>query len=172
MFRTLAVLVLAAALAPTAVFASGPPGKSIGGTKGYTGTKSSYNKGIGSNYNLKYGTKFDHGYYYQGRDHNHWSYRCWSPQYGCYCYWDPCCREYYYWCQPRSCFYPVSYCPCQTYSWPTTYVVESTPVVACNCAAPVGVAVPQGNPGGGFAAPQGGPGPQVLPPPMINAIPK
>jgi hypothetical protein len=87
-------------------------------------------------YNLKFGTKFDKGFYYKGKNHNHWSYRCWYPEFGCYCYWDPCVCTYYYFCEPDCCFYPIAYCPYQVYYWPGVFVVETIPVVSCDCAVP------------------------------------
>jgi hypothetical protein len=72
-----------------------------------------------SNYHWTNAKKFEHGYYYPGKNHNHWSYRCWDKRYGCYLYYDPglCC--YYYYCVPDSCYYPVSYCPYQRYGYDT-----------------------------------------------------
>src|SRR5690348_8198073 len=35
-----------------------------------------------SNYHLTAGKKFQYGYYYAGRSHNHWSYSCWDKRYG------------------------------------------------------------------------------------------
>src|SRR5438552_18823225 len=43
-----------------------------------------------SNYNMKNGTKFDHGYFYKGKYQDHWSHYCWNSSYGCYLYYDPC----------------------------------------------------------------------------------
>ena len=70
-----------------------------------------------ANYNINYGTRFAHGYYYSGRNHNHWSYSRYDARYGCVCYYDPCCSCWYYWCEPASCYYPVTYCPYSTYCW-------------------------------------------------------
>jgi hypothetical protein len=69
------------------------------------------------NYHQNYGTRFAHGYFYSGRSHNHWSYSRYDSRYGCTCYYDPCCSCWYYWCEPVSCYYPVTYCPYQTYCW-------------------------------------------------------
>jgi len=60
-------------------------------------------------YRLTHGIKFDYGYYYKGRDHFNWSYRCWSRRYGCYCFYDSSALSWYYWCEPRGCYFPVSY---------------------------------------------------------------
>jgi hypothetical protein len=76
-----------------------------------------------ANYHQTYGTKFAYGYLYRGRNHAHWSYQRWDARYGCTCYYDPCCTCWYYWCEPASCYYPVSYCPYRTYCW-STEVVE------------------------------------------------
>src|SRR5262249_42600499 len=53
-----------------------------------------------SDYNLKHGTKFEQGYFYKGKYHDHWSHYCWYPSYGCYLYYDPCVYTWYYWCAP------------------------------------------------------------------------
>jgi hypothetical protein len=68
-----------------------------------------------SDYHFTHAKKFEHGRYYPGKNHNHWSYRCWDRRYGCYLYYDPglCC--YYYYCVPDDCYYPVSYCPYRSY---------------------------------------------------------
>ncbi len=67
------------------------------------------------NYHHTHGSRFSHGTYYRGRSHYHWSCQHWDMRYRCYCYWDPCCRHWYYWCQPMQCYYPVSYCPTGSY---------------------------------------------------------
>ncbi len=74
----------------------------------------SFTKGVqgpGSKYNFK----FQKGYDFHGQCHQ-WSRYCWSGRYGCYCYYCPtdCC--WYYWDEPRCCFYPVVYLtsPCVT----------------------------------------------------------
>jgi hypothetical protein len=56
-------------------------------------------------------------HYYKGRDHFHYSSRCWDRRYGCYCYWCPSSYCYYYWCPPDDCYYPVTYCPYGRYCW-------------------------------------------------------
>jgi hypothetical protein len=97
----------------------------------YYGSRNYYSRPYGyssyryANYNVKYGTKFSYGYYYPGRYHNHWSNYCWSGSYGCNLYYDPCCSNWYYWCTPASCYYPVSYCPYGTYSWSTAATPEA-----------------------------------------------
>jgi hypothetical protein len=88
-----------------------------------------------ANYHQTYGTRFAYGYFYRGRNHAHWSYQRWDARYGCNCYYDPCCTCWYYWCEPASCYYPVSYCPYQTYCW-------NTPVVEPAYTQPAAVQVP------------------------------
>jgi len=186
MIRTLAILIVAGALAPTTVFASsannnnksngaakggsgstavakpgnvtanaksGTPAK--GTTKGTTTNKGNVdaakklpkvnngyqpkvaknthdkyiNKNFDKNYHLRCGTKFDYGYCYHGFNHCHWSYCCFDRYLGCYTYWCPCTCSYYYYCQPYECFYPVTYCPCQTYVFVNVTVVPGIAVV-------------------------------------------
>jgi hypothetical protein len=62
------------------------------------------------------GVKFAKGIFYKGKNQNHWGLIRWDLRYGCYCYWDPCVLEWYYWCEQDDCYYPVSYCPFRTYS--------------------------------------------------------
>jgi hypothetical protein len=82
------------------------------------------------NYHVTHGTRFHHGYYYRGRNHSHWRCWRWDARYGCICYWDPSVCVWYYWCQPDSCYYPVSYCPYRTYCWTTPGVVQTQPPIA------------------------------------------
>ena len=89
------------------------------------------NHGKFSNNHLTNGTKFAHGYFYRGREHNHWTSHRFDSRYGCECYFDPCCSCWYYWCQPASCFYPVTYCPYQVYCWSPVVQVQSAPCVTC-----------------------------------------
>lgn len=55
--------------------------------------------------------KFEHGYFYEGFEHNHWSRTYFSNTYGCKIYFDPYTRSEYYWCVPDHRFYPVNYRP-------------------------------------------------------------
>jgi hypothetical protein len=75
--------------------------------------KSTYDK----DYHKKFGTSFKYGYFYKGKSHRHWTSCYWSKSYGCTIYWCPCTCEWYYWCQPYDCYYPVSYCPTGCYSY-------------------------------------------------------
>src|SRR5262245_47059271 len=81
------------------------------------------------NYHQSHGHKFEHGYYYRGHQHYHWQHRYYNSRYGCWTYYDPCVRNYYYWCQPASCYYPVSYCPYGRYCWDTAPICTSCVVV-------------------------------------------
>src|SRR5947209_6873501 len=82
------------------------------------------------NYHLSHGKKFSHGYFYEGKYHQHWSYSYFDKRYGSYLYYDPCCYSYYYYCAPKACYYPVSYCPYQTYCWnePAYFTPSAAPV--------------------------------------------
>jgi hypothetical protein len=64
-----------------------------------------------SNYQLKFGTKFDFGVVYKGQYHNHWSRIYWSPKYGCNIYCCPFTLVEYYWCPWDHCYYPITYRP-------------------------------------------------------------
>jgi hypothetical protein len=66
-------------------------------------------RGNHSSYSQSRGTSFSHGHYYSGRDHYHWTYRYYWQRYGCDCYYCPSTCGWYYWCEPRCCYYPVSY---------------------------------------------------------------
>ena len=129
----------------------GPSYKTSNGKPG-----GSLSKGIGANkianYHLQHGTKFEHGYFYKGKHHEHWGEIRFDPRYGCNCYWDSCLSIWYYWCERDVCYYPVSYCPYRCYVCPVVVlevvrpvvvvrpivvqpVCECQPVVACNCGA-------------------------------------
>lgn len=84
-----------------------------------------------TNYHLTYGTRFAYGYCYYGRQHNHWSICRYDARYGCNCYYDPYACNWYYWCEPAACYYPVTYCPYRTYAWtaPVVQPVAVQPVV-------------------------------------------
>jgi hypothetical protein len=75
-----------------------------------------------NSYHTKYGTSFKGGYFYKGKDHHQWTYRCWWGKYGCYTYYCPytCC--WYYWYPQDCCYYPCSYV---SYATPA---YESAPV--------------------------------------------
>src|SRR3954466_8266562 len=84
-----------------------------------------------SNYHLNFGKSFSGGFCYQGKNHNHWTYSCFSSKFGCQCYWCPSTCSYYYWCEPSCCYYPISYV---TYAPPVQVQVQVT--------APVTIAQP------------------------------
>lgn len=59
-------------------------------------------------YLAQHGKKFSQGVYYCGKNHCHWSYCCFWPKYGCDCYYCPDACVWYYYCQPRQCYLPVT----------------------------------------------------------------
>ena len=61
--------------------------------------------------------KFEHGYYYKGKHHDHWTEKRYDRRYGCKLFWCPTSTCWYYWCFPDTCYYPVSYCPYGSYEW-------------------------------------------------------
>jgi hypothetical protein len=86
------------------------------------------------NYHVNFGKSFSHGFFYQGKNHNHWSFSCYWPKYGCNTYWCPSACCYYYWCEPASCYYPISYV---SYAPPTQVQVQvTTPVTIAAPVAP------------------------------------
>jgi hypothetical protein len=46
--------------------------------------------------------------HYRHRDFHHWTRYCWFPGHGCYGYYCPDDREWYYWYGPSNCYLPVS----------------------------------------------------------------
>jgi hypothetical protein len=118
-FTLAAMSVLSVAFASPALAAPRSGHSShVTSNRSYVSHGSSYvSHGRYANYHQNYGTRFAHGYFYSGRNHNHWSYTRFDSRYGCTCYYDPGCSCWYYWCEPVSCYYPVTYCPYQTYCW-------------------------------------------------------
>src|SRR4051812_46704747 len=120
MFKFFATAAVAAALAAagtaTAAGPGGPAGNGRGAGPGGASRGHGMNPG-GSLHNPPAGSHqhggkpFSHGVWYP-KEHFHWTYQCYSPRYGCNCYWCPteCC--YYYWYQPAACYYPVTYIAC------------------------------------------------------------
>ena len=112
--------------------AKGTATAKVSGTSKGTGANSGKGTGSGKGQlGSGKGIRFAHGIYYRGHDHNHWGARRFDSRYGCECYWDPYVSEWYYWCEPDACYYPVSYCPYQCYT----------------CSAPVAVPVETAEPG-------------------------
>ena len=126
MKRFLMGVALAATMLATAatVTAASPHGSSYGSSHGSSYGNSygnsrgnSYNSHFSSyrgsefrsDYHTRFGTRFSHGYYYSGREHNHWTYRSYWSQYGCDCFWCPNTTCWYYWCESRYCYFPVSF---------------------------------------------------------------
>jgi hypothetical protein len=76
------------------------------------------------NYHVTHGVKSRFGwYFYKGRRHHHWSHRYWSRRYRCYCYYCPSTLGWYYWSEPSTSYFPVSYA---TVATPTVMVQAST----------------------------------------------
>ena len=137
----LALVILAAGTAQ-----AGGPGRHEGGRG-----ERSHGSPSKNSYHFTHGTKFDHGYFYKGKDHKHWSHRCWSKRYGCYCYRCPSTRCWYYWYEPGTCYYPVSYATVCVPTVVTTTTVVSTELIALP-------APPGGMPGPDAIAPKPQPG--------------
>jgi hypothetical protein len=76
-------------------------------------------------YVRRFGTRFDYGYFYSGREHRHWTYSCYWTDYGCDCHYCPYTACWYYWYASGSCYYPVSY---SRYATPTKVVGPVGPV--------------------------------------------
>jgi hypothetical protein len=100
-FMTAAVLVATMLVTASAVQAAKPGG----GKSSHSGKSGSSQ---GKNFLSSHGTKFSHGYLYSGKQHNHWSYQCYLSRYGCNCFYCPYATCWYYWCEPRCCYLPVS----------------------------------------------------------------
>jgi hypothetical protein len=81
-----------------------------------------------SAYHERHGKPFSGGYYYAGREHNHWTSCYFDKRHGCYAYLCPSTKAYYYWCKPDDCFYPVSYCPHGTRDFGAGRVCSTCPV--------------------------------------------
>lgn len=90
-------------------------------------------------YHQNHGTKFDHGYFYKGKNHDHWGETRFDRRFGCNVYFDRGLAAWFYWCERDICFYPVSYCPYRTYVCPPIVVEPVRPIAA---PAPVAVPVP------------------------------
>ncbi len=115
---------------------------------------SHYGSGRYSNYHSQYGTRFSKGYYYSGRNHSHWTYRCFWSQYGCDCYWCPSTCCWYYFCEPRDCYLPVN---CITAAPPAPVNVAAA--AAASSSAVVAPTVVTNIIGGMPSSPVQGPGP-------------
>jgi hypothetical protein len=100
-------------------------------------------------YHLSHGTKFDHGFFYKGKNHEHWGETRFDHRFGCNVYWDRGLATWFYWCERDICFYPVSYCPYRTYVCPPIVAEPARPIIrplvvepVRPVAAPVPVAAP------------------------------
>src|SRR5271165_2376662 len=130
-FLTGPILGVAMLIMPAAAQARGPGGShgSHGshGSYGRHGSYGTFHHSYHSNYHHGHGTKFSHGYSYYGRHHRHWSHYSWWSKYGCYRYHCPSTSCWYYWSEPRQCYYPCSY---SSYATPTasTSIANGIPV--------------------------------------------
>ena len=85
--------------------------KAQNGTQSFSGgrqmgqSKTSYHD---SSYFKTYSKSFGSGYCYPGQSQSHWTYSCYSPRFGCECFWCPYTTCYYYYSAPACCYYPVS----------------------------------------------------------------
>ncbi len=165
MKRFLNVMAVAvAALALTATAQAGErKGESKGESNGHRG--SNFERG-GSDYHTRFGTRFSHGYYYSGRDHNHWTYRYFWQQYNCDCYFCPSTSCWYYWCGTRGAYLPVS-CINQA---PPTQVAAAAAAAASSSNAVVAPTVVT-NVIGSTPTPVPVPLPSDLPPPLPPVAP-
>lgn len=116
----------------------------------WNGSSTNFSRSGPTNYHLTFGKKFEHGYYYPGKSHSHWSYWCWDKRYGCNLYYDPCLCCYYYFCVPDGCYYPVTYCPYKSYCCTTpavsTYAPTATATATAVATASAGVGTPPAPP--------------------------
>jgi hypothetical protein len=87
------------------VFADHPSGGGHRESRGFD----SHRDSRGFDYHRTYGRSFSHGYFYEGRNHYHWTDYRWSSRYGCYTYYCPSTYCYYYWSEPSQRYYPMSY---------------------------------------------------------------
>jgi hypothetical protein len=63
------------------------------------------------------GNRFEHGFFFRGRDSYRFHHKYFSERYGTYCFYDEYTRCDYYFCVPDDCYYPMTYCPYGRYSW-------------------------------------------------------
>ena len=87
----------------------------VRGTDNLSGDTLDFSQVRFQNYHIQYGRKFDYGYCYYGRTHQHWVSTIFSTDCGCNTYYCPYTEAWYYWCEPDSCYYPVTYCPYGTF---------------------------------------------------------
>jgi hypothetical protein len=57
-------------------------------------------------YYRDHGVKYSGGYYFAGRDHDHWGHRVWDARHHRWQYWEPNLRVYYYYDGVRGGYYP------------------------------------------------------------------
>jgi hypothetical protein len=116
-FLTIAALV-AASLVTINSAEAGKPGPGSG--------KSSNVKSYHQTHDTKYShdTTYRHDKIYSGKDHHHWTCHYYWDKYGCESYYCPYTYCWYYWYEPKCCYYPVSHITVQP-----PEVVSTTTVV-------------------------------------------
>lgn len=57
-------------------------------------------------YYRTYGVKYSKGFYFTGRNHNHWGHRKWDSYRRTYVYWEPTLQVYYYYDEVQGGYYP------------------------------------------------------------------
>jgi hypothetical protein len=91
--------------------AAGAASAGDGGSRGHRDNDRHERHEHYKDYRFTHGTKFEHGWCYKGKEHHHWSERCYSNRYGCDIFYCPSACGWFYFCEPDCCYYPVSHCP-------------------------------------------------------------
>ena len=65
-----------------------------------------YGHDRGPSYYRDHGVHYSGGYYFRGRNHDHWGHRVWDSHYHRYNYWEPNLRIYYYYDAGLGGYYP------------------------------------------------------------------
>jgi hypothetical protein len=63
---------------------------------------------VGRPYYQTHAVRFSGGYYFAGYNHHHWGHRNWDARRGCYVYWEPSLRIYFYYDNARGGYYPCN----------------------------------------------------------------
>jgi hypothetical protein len=58
-------------------------------------------------YYADFGHRFNGGWYFEGRNHDHWAYRTWDEGRGRYHYYDSDLRTYFFWHEGHGRYYPI-----------------------------------------------------------------
>jgi hypothetical protein len=136
------VLTLATAALTLALSSAAQANPKPGHGPAKTGSTSSSFK----DYHMSHGTKFEHGYFYKGKNHEHWGEIRFDHRYNTRIYFDRGLERWFYWCERDVCYYPVTYCPYRTYECPPIeirpLVVEPVRPVAFEPVRPIAAPVP------------------------------